>query len=132
MSVDPAGMDKTHWGTYLTAESPFLNDAHANIKDVLHKLLAAARITLLLLLVVASAEDGHAKYIQALGLDGDSNHLTVSLLSEAFFEQSLDYRLQLSLDTTLEHQRVLLVHHAGVIATWVCGIDSRNLCAGEQ
>jgi hypothetical protein len=109
-----------------------LDDAHAYIQDIFHELFTAARIAILLLLVVASAKDGHAEDIQALCLDGNSNHLTVSLLSETFFKQSLDNILQLALDTALQHKGCLLVHNASVVATGVCGIDARNLCTREQ
>jgi hypothetical protein len=109
-----------------------LDNAHADIKNILHQLLAAARVALLLLFVGASAQDSHAEHIQTLGLDGNSNNLTVSLLAEAFFEQTLNNSLELALDTALQYEGGLLVLNTSVIATGVGGVNTGNLGAREQ
>jgi hypothetical protein len=58
--------------------------------------------------------------------------LTVSLLAEAFFEQTLNNSLELALDTALQYEGGLLVLNTGVIATGVGSVNTGNLGAREQ
>jgi hypothetical protein len=58
--------------------------------------------------------------------------LTVSLLAEAFFEQTLDNILELTLDTTLQYEGGILVLHTSVVANGVSGVHTGHLSAREQ
>jgi hypothetical protein len=110
-----------------------LDDSHADIQNVLHELFTAAELALLLLLlIVASSENSHAKHLQALGLNSNTNDLAVTLLTEALLEESLDNSLQLSLNATLQDQWCLLMLNTGIIAAWVSGINARNFLTREQ
>jgi hypothetical protein len=51
------------------------------------------RFTRLLLLIRAGAKNGQTENIQALRLNRDTDHLTVTLFTEARFEQSLNHSL---------------------------------------
>lgn len=118
--------------TNLVAERPFLDNSHADVQNIFHQLLTSASLALLLLLIIASSENSHAKHIQTLRLDGDTNNLAVALLAEALLEQSRNHSLQFTLDTALQNQGGLLVLNACVVAAGVCRVDSGDLLAGEK
>lgn len=116
----------------LIAEGSFLNNAHADVQNVLHQLLTSMRLARLLLLIRAGSEDGHAEHVQGLCLNSNSDHLTVSLLAEALFKQALNHSLQLTLNTALQDERCLCVLNTNVLATRMGGVDAWNLLAREQ